>query len=465
MAFSPNYTISSKMVEKYLKHHGIPFDEAAIQSWSLHVGLEIEVFLAYVNPRNGHLQMLSHEKTRDAIIMETRRELGEIFSKEEKLVCWLDKDRCFKFVDSEYWVSMIELGTPPSLTIAEQERYYRTVMAVMIKAARKHGVFPLAVSTPPNKQHPNSWRPSSNPRYKNLQKLIGHILRMFKIAGTQSQVEIQNADARVRHCRPAMNLAQFAAGLTANSPIFEGELQPKVASRYSMWRNFDRTDVPQDEVDMSSLWGYWGYLRKVVVAVEAKAKGFLTKNKDGTDADEQTQLKNAASVVWFPCRPNQNHSTGEFRTAETTPYILDSLLITAIYRSLVRYIIRHPEYEMVQRAILRHNIKAAEGQGIHATLIDNDGNEISFRDALYQFLDMLQEDAEALGDWEFIRHQTEVILSRGTAAEKLVEIWKQHTDDPHAPAEETIEAQQACMQWLIDATDKEAFMECQLKAA
>jgi carboxylate-amine ligase len=467
MAKKPNYTVSNEMVKNYLKQSGIRFNAKSIEEWDMTVGMEIELFLATV--KDGRWRMLTNERARDNIIRKMRERMGKIFAEDPDLTCWLDNNGCFKFIDAEYWVCMIELGTPPSTTIAKQEYYYRTLMKNLVEIAGAEKVefadggesvvYPIAVSTPPNKQR--GWRHSSKPRYRYLKQFVGKILNYFKIAGTQSQVFLPNEEVRIRHTLPAMTLAPLAIALTANSPIFMGEVQNKLACRGDKWRNF-RDDIPEDLDVLSSRDNFEKHMLKLLDGVKEKAPGFLTQDDDGNELSLDQRLVNAASIFWSVVRPNQNHHTGEFRPAETTPYILDSILITAMYRALVRYIIRHPEYTMEDRFLLKSHIKAAEEKGMNATFYDAEGEGVSFDDALKDFLKMIQEDAEALGDWDFIQRQVKVIQRRGTAAEKLVALWGDNAPENSKSFEETAQAQQACMEWLIAETQQEATARCEL---
>jgi carboxylate-amine ligase len=451
MAKKSDYTISSNMVENYLTKAGIPFSDKTTLSWNLTVGMEIEIFLAVKHA--GKFKMLTHEKVRDTILYELAISLGKKFCNDNPVCPIINEDGTFKFVDIEYWTSIIELGTPPSETISQQEYYYHIMMQYLIKICAKYGVYPMAVSTPVNKQR--GWRRSNHERYIGLKKILGNVLNNFKIAGTQSQVFIPNEDIRVRHTRPAMNIGPIFTALTASSPIFMGEYQHKMACRYSKWRRFPRTDIPQDEVNLSNASGFRKYLANILDVVEAKVPGFLTKTHDGQDVPDP--LQNASRVYWAPVRPNQTHRTGEARSAETTPYIADSVAMAAMYRAFVRYIIRHPEYEMMDRSILKHNIKEAETNGMEGIFYNEHGEKISFDTYLAEFLELIYDDAVALGDWDFIYSQTRVIQERGTASDKLIEIWKKHAEEGNTEA-----AQQTCMAWLIKETKKEAYLPCKL---
>ena len=464
MAIQPDYTISREMVINYLTNHGIEFNKHDVLSWDLSVGVETEFFLAIKCPKTNLLKMLTNEKKRDAIVHKTAMELGKIFREKYNIdQKWLNADSSYKLVDSEYWVCMIETGTPESLSIPEQRRVQRIITKTLINVARQENVYVMAISTPPNKQR--GWQPSNKHRYDQLRKYVGPSLRQFKVAGVHTHVCVGNEFMRIVSSLALTNIVPFVTGLTASSPIFCGELTNQIASRPSKWRNF-RSDIPKDAKILSSVEGYKKALKGLLIDIGSVAPGFLTHVDNDIHKKElplKQQLVNAAGIFWTIIRANQKYDTSELRAAETTPYIDDSLAMTAMYRAFIRYVIRHPEYKMHDAAILSMNIKAVEDEGRQAMLIDNAGNKnISFTDSLYEFLEMIKEDAEALGDWNFINNQVKIIMERGNVAEKLIHTWHQNNPQNFTQTGQTTEAQQAAMEWIIQETENEAFANFEL---
>jgi glutamate---cysteine ligase / carboxylate-amine ligase len=138
----------------------------------------------------------------------------------------------------------------------------------------------------------------------------------------------------------------------------------------------------------------------------------------------QSQAIADASFLWWTIRPSIHYPTLELRVADSCTRLEDTLAIAALYRCLVRLLVRRPELNRgptgASRAIVSENLWRAQRDGIHASFINEKTGDTDLLVAhLDAVLAAIEEDAEALDCKGEIQAALE-IASGGTSADHQI---------------------------------------------
>ena len=158
-----------------------------------------------------------------------------------------------------------------------------------------------------------------------------------------------------------------------------------------------------------------------------------------------------ASFLWWTLRPSIRYSPLDLRIADSCTRLEDTLPIAAMYRCLVRLLVRRPEINRgltgASRAIASENLWRVQRHGIGAAFIDETrGIAVPCTDYLANVLDLVAEDADALGSAFEVRRAQEIVAG-GTSADRQIAIFEQR-----APEVRNAEALAAVVDWLAETT-------------
>ena len=109
-----------------------------------------------------------------------------------------------------------------------------------------------------------------------------------------------------------------------------------------------------------------------------------------------------ASMLWWAIRPALRYPTLELRICDACTRLDDALAIAALYRCLVRRLVRRPADDAPRdpyaRRLIDENRWRAKRSGLDATFLALDGGEPrACREVVGELLDAVAEDADALG--------------------------------------------------------------------
>ena len=129
-----------------------------------------------------------------------------------------------------------------------------------------------------------------------------------------------------------------------------------------------------------------------------------------------------ASFLWWTLRPSTRYPTLELRVADSCTRLDDALAVAALYRCLVRMLVRRPEVNRgltgADRGIAAENLWRVQRYGIQASLVGGAG-AVSFADRLDAVLAEVAEDADALGCAAALPGARR-IMAEGTSADAQV---------------------------------------------
>ena len=235
-------------------------------------------------------------------------------------------------------------------------------------------------------------------RYQDLQSEFGIIARRSIVCATHIHVEVKNADRIAIMNRLVPFLPVFYA-LSVSSPFWQGHEAKIKGFRLTAFSEWPRMGVPDIFADQAAFDHF------VHLLVDAKVM------KD-------------ASFVWWHIRPSTHYPTIELRICDGCTRVDDAVTIAALYQALVRAVARRPEINAgvgaLDRAVCAENIWQVQRLGAEAKLIDaRGGGARPVREHLEAMLELVEEDANALGSTEWVG-KTRAILEGGTSADRQI---------------------------------------------
>jgi carboxylate-amine ligase len=329
-------------------------------------------------------------------------------------------------VSPEFLRSQIEIGTKVCDSVDEARTELRYLRRAVADVCNEYGLAPIAAST-----HPSAdWyqqRHTDAPRYNILARALGGVIRRLLICGMHVHVGIEDPDARVDLMNQVLYFVPHMLALSTSSPFWNGTETGLKSYRTSVFRAVPRTGMP-DEFES------WAeYQRHVDVLVRA-----------GVIED--------ATKLWWDLRPSARYPTLELRSNDICTNIEDTLTIAALYVSLLSMLFRrrvqNQRWRIYSRMLIEENVWRAQRYGIAESLIDfGRGELIPFPQLVEELIELVQEDAEALGCVEELNH-ARTILDRGTSADTQLDIYHKAI----SAGAENHEALEQVVDWLIAET-------------
>ena len=278
--------------------------------------------------------------------------------------------------ERELLQSQIEIASPPSDNSAEARSSLAGSRARLAQIGRDNGILLLASGTHPLARW-NQQRKTEKARYQTLTDEMQMIARRNAVCGMHVHVEVPDPSQRIDLMNRLLPYLPLLLALSASSPFWQGSNTGLAAYRLSVWGELPRTGLPDLFADTIE------YERYITTMVGAGA------------------IKDA-SFLWWTLRPSMRYPTLELRVADSCTNLEDTLAIAALYRCLVRLVVREPRLNRgmtgVSRAIVAENIWRAQRDGVRASFIDEQSaRSVSCTDYLASLLNTLASDIGELG--------------------------------------------------------------------
>lgn len=297
--------------------------------------------------------------------------------------------------ERELLQSQVEIASPPATNFDDARASLRHQRSELAELGGNYGILLLASGT-----HPRAlWsrqRQTAKARYQALGEEMQMIAQRDFVCGMHVHVEVPDPDSRVDLMNRLLPYTPLFLALSASSPFWQGRNTGLAAYRMSVWGEMPRTGLPElfsssDEYD-----------RYVATMVRAGA------------------IKDA-SFLWWTLRPSIRYPTLELRVADSCTNVEDALSIAALYRCLVRLVVRetnlNKEMTGASRAIVSENLWRAQRDGVRANFIDEaTGSALPCENYLNALLDQISEDANALECVAEVERTREIVTS-GTSAD------------------------------------------------
>jgi carboxylate-amine ligase len=319
--------------------------------------------------------------------------------------------------------SQIEVGTRVCHTIEEAREDLAGLRRTVAEVAAKHGLAPIAASTHPFSEWQDQ-RHTDKERYNILARDLQAMARRLLICGMHVHVGVDDDDLRIDLINQACYFLPHLLALSTSSPFWRGEDSGLKSYRVSVFNGLPRTGLPES---------YGEYQRHVNILTSA---GLI---KDGT-------------MLWWDVRASANFPTIEMRITDVCTRLDDAAAIAALFVCIVRMLYRlrraNQRWRRYSRILINENRWRAQRYGIDEGLVDfGKGRIVPFPDLLEELLDLIAEDAEALGCRRQVE-RTRQIVRQGTSAHRQIETYARAIGAGAAPKE----ALRAMVDGLIEET-------------
>lgn len=310
-------------------------------------------------------------------------------------------------VTPEFLRCQIEIATGVCETVADVRAEVADMRGTIARIATEHDLRLMAAST-----HPfTPWtrqKPSKGERYGQLVADLQGAIRRMMICGMHVHVGLMDENLRIDVMNQMRYFLPHMLALSTSSPFWEGQRMGMKSYRLSVFDGMPRTGIPE-EID-----SFAEYERLVGVIVNA-----------GVIED--------ASKIWWDIRPSVNFPTVEMRICDVCTQVDDAMAITAIYQSLAHRIMRYKKQNMKWRVypafLIEENRWLAQRFGTQGHLVDLGRGECRpYSELLEELIEMISEDAEALGCLKEVRHAREII-KRGSSACRQVAAYDAAIDE------------------------------------
>jgi carboxylate-amine ligase len=281
------------------------------------------------------------------------------------------------------------------------------------------GTHPLAAWT--------EQRNTQKPRYERLMDDFQIVGRRNVFCGLHVHVAVPPGEDRVRLMNRAMRWLPLFLALSTSSPFWNRQRTGLLSYRQAAYDEWPRTGIPDHFADEADYMAFAARLQRA-----------------GAIRD--------ASYLWWAIRPALRYPTLELRIADCCTELEDTLAIAALYRCLVRMLLRRPEVGTAwhghTRRLVDENRWRAKRHGIEAHFIDEDAGAAKPATAwLEDLLLLVADDARALGCESSLR-RLRTIVARGTSAHAQLARY----GEVRSAGGSRIEALRAVVDQLLDAT-------------
>jgi len=299
-------------------------------------------------------------------------------------------------VSPEFLQCQIEVGTRVCKTVAEAGADLTRLRSVIARIAGDHGLAPLAVSCHPfadwHKQHF-----TDKQRYRELERDLGGVARRMLICGMHVHVGIDDDETRIDLMAQFPYFLPHLLALSTSSPFWKGDDTALNAYRLTVFDNLPRTGLPP----RFSSWSE--YQRSIQIIIDSG-------------------LIEDATKIWWDLRPSARFPTLESRICDVSPRLEDALAIVALTQSIMHMLWRlrskNQRWRIYDRFLVGENRWRAQRYGVSKGMIDfAKGEVVAFAELLEELIELVREDAEALGCWTELQAARR-IAKEGTSADR-----------------------------------------------
>jgi carboxylate-amine ligase len=212
-------------------------------------------------------------------------------------------------------------------------------------------------------------------------------------------VGVEDDELRIDLMNQARYFLPHLLVLSTSSPFAEGEDTGLKSYRLAAYQELPRTGLP-------GRFESWEEYRSTI--------DLLVRNAIVEDATK----------IWWDLRPSARFATLEMRITDVCTLVEDAVCVAALYVSILRMLYRIRRANQTWRTyplfLLSENRWRAQRYGVGGTLFDfGKGELVPFGDLVEELLEMLRDDAAALGCAAELEH-ARTILARGTSADRQV---------------------------------------------
>ncbi len=296
----------------------------------------------------------------------------------------------------------VEVQTEPGTSFDEARRNLAGMRRDLAEIAEGIGLLLFAAGSHPLAESRDQ-DVTDKERYQKLRSEFGIIAQRSVVCATHIHVEVSQVDGRIGLMNRLVPFLPLFYALSVSSPFWQGHdagIKGFRLTAFSEWPRMGVPDLYASEDD---------YHRFVDLLVQAK-------------------VIRDASFVWWHIRPSTHYPTIELRVCDSCTRVDDTVAIAALYQALMRAVTRRPDINEgigpIDRGVCAENIWQVQQFGSKAELIDvRGGGKAPVGAHLEAVLDLVKEDADALGSWDWVV-KTRDILARGTGSDRQLAVFR-----------------------------------------
>ncbi|MBS9477091.1 carboxylate-amine ligase [Ancylobacter radicis] len=313
------------------------------------------------------------------------------------------RDALGERVSGEMLQSQIEVMSRPHDSAADARAELSAMRRTLADVAAGFDLCFFASGTHPTASWQNGKRAPTQ-RYDGLMHDLQMLGERNMLCGLHVHVELPDPETRIDVMRRILPFLPIFVALSTSSPFWESKRTGLMGYRLAAYDELPRTGMPEL---FESARDYQDYIDALVTA--------------GAIRD--------SSYVWWTIRPSQKNPTLELRAPDSCTRVEDSVAIAALYRALVRHLVRNPKLnagiDAVERAIAVENKWRAQRYGIHGSFVDRSARQaIPVAQAVETLIDMVTDDAQAMGSRQELEH-LRTILNGGTSADIQIAVYQE----------------------------------------
>ncbi len=335
--------------------------------------------------------LLVDKETRGLVIDPPKSLIGEC------------EELCGGQVTSELLRSQIEIGTKVCKNVQEARQDLARLRKIIIDVADRHGLAPIACSTHPFSRWAEQ-KHTEKERYESLTTEMQAAARRLVICGMHVHVGINDDALRIDLMNQMSYFLPHLLALSCSSPFWEGRDTGLKSYRLTIFDALPRTGIPERFESFAE------YNRHIDILVGA---GLI---EDSTK-------------IWWDLRPSGRYPTLETRIMDVCTRMDDAISLAALLvcqmRMLYRLRLANQRWRIYTPMLIRENRWRAMRYSFDEGLIDlAKGRVVPFPELLDELLELVAEDAEALGCEEELA-DVRNILTRGTSAHRQLKTYEQ----------------------------------------
>jgi carboxylate-amine ligase len=309
-------------------------------------------------------------------------------------------------IQPELLESVLEIATSPCPDIPTAGAEISSLRALVGDRAKSHGLTIGASGTHPFARWEDQ-RVVSDDRYRGLVDSLGFVARQELVFGMHVHVGMADPDETIYVANGLRNYIPLLIALSANSPLWRGELTGLMSSRVPIFRAFPRVGLPPRFVD-------WSDFEQRVETMSAH--GMI---------EDYTYL-------WYDVRPHPRLGTIEIRAMDSQTRVEHTVALSALVVCLVKQLAEDFQagIESVETPweILDENRWTAARYGLAAELLDQVAGELrTIKTITETLLEELKPHAQELGCTEELEGITDV-LKRGNGAQRQRMVYEANHD-------------------------------------
>ena len=306
-------------------------------------------------------------------------------------------------VSSELLQSQIEIGTRVCNNVQEAREELTRLRKAVVDVAAKHNLAPIAASTHPFSKWQEQ-KQTQKDRYEALTMEMQGAARRLVICGMHVHVGIEDDELRIDLMNQMAYFLPHLLALSCSSPFWGGRDTGLKSYRLTIFDALPRTGLPERFASWAE------YQPHVNILINA---GLI---------EDPTR-------IWWDLRPSARYPTLETRVMDVCTRLDDTIALAAmlvcILRMLYRLRTRNQRWRIYTPMLIRENRWRAMRYSFDEGLIDlARGAVVPFGELLDEMLDLIAEDADALGCAKEVASVRD-ILERGTSAHRQLRAYEQ----------------------------------------